>query len=371
MARTHDVVVLGATPAGFAAAYYLARQKLDVSVMDAPAPCVECPLSDWSPKGLIGVAGLPPGLGKRSGAAAFSRVCYHSVQLNQQVEHRSRGTLGHFVRAGQLVQALRSACRAAGVRTYAGATSPAIRLEEDHVELIGSNHLTGRLLIVAQSRPNDVLGELAMPLRTVPNATLVAAGVDVPLRARSARSLAGALHVVELPERSELGAFFAVRDMLHLRVISNSPASGTRVAELSSMVARLQQARLIPADLALGRATGAVWRPPAGVALELETHVAKRCLLAGTAGGFAESITGQALAPSVRSALLAAKVAAEALKARDVQGELMKFKTVWRRSLADSLRPPNTSLHMLLPLLFVNERIVAKFTRALLYGENI
>jgi hypothetical protein len=62
---------------------------------------------------------------------------------------------------------------------------------------------------------------------------------------------------------------------------------------------------------------------------------------------------------------------AAALARPRVQDELMRFKTAWRKTLADYLRPPNTSLQMLLPLLFVNRQIVPKFTRALLLGENI
>lgn len=371
MIRMHDVSILGATPAGLAAAYHLAKHKLQVAVVDAPAPSVECPLSDWVPKGFFDWPGLPPTLAKDCKAVAFSNVTYHSVKLEQQVEFRSRTALGHFVQAGAVTKALRAACTKAGARVRASTTSPAIRLEEDHVGLVGTCHVEAAMLIIAQSRPNDVLSELAMPLRTVPAGNLVVAGLDIPIKPATAKKLAGTLHVVELPERSELGVYFAVGSDMHLRVISNSPASGNRAVELSQMLSRLQQHGLIPADLAVGRAKGAVWRPPAGVALELETHVAKRCLLAGTAGGFAESITGQSLSASVRSALLAAKAAADALGGKDVQNELMKFKTSWRRTLADSLRPPNTSLHMLLPLLFVNERIVSKFTRALLYGENI
>ena len=73
------------------------------------------------------------------------------------------------------------------------------------------------------------------------------------------------------------------------------------------MLAALQAAELVPAKLSLGRARGAVWLPPAGVALELETHVAKRCLLIGTAGGFTEAVTGQTLAVLLLSALLGSK----------------------------------------------------------------
>jgi 2-polyprenyl-6-methoxyphenol hydroxylase-like FAD-dependent oxidoreductase len=368
-----DIAILGATPAGLAAAHHLVAKRFDVVVVDTPPQSTECPLADWLPRGFFRLAGLPKGLARNCKATEFSRVAYHNVTLDRQVDYRARTAAGHFARTSALTRSFRAAAAKAGAKLRTTRTSPAIRLEEDLVQLVGSTQVRARLLLITHSRPNDVLSELALPLRTVPGSSLVAAGLDVPLRGRKGlgKDVAGALHVVELPERSELGAFFLTGNVLHLRVISNSPAAGTRAAELSAMVNGLQQAGVLPADLPLGRAKGAVWRPPAGVALELETHVAKRCLLAGTAGGFAESITGQSLWSSVCSALIAADVAANALKSDEPQGVLMGYKTLWRRSLADRLRPPNTSLQMLLPLLFVNQRIVSKFTRALLYGENI
>lgn len=371
MKHLYDIAVLGATPAGLAAAYYLAKKKCDVAVMDAPQQPTESPLADWLPRTFFRISALPRGLLGASKAQPFTRVRFHNAALDKEVEYRARPAAGHFVRMASLVKGLRAMAGKAGVRVVSTSTSPAIRLDEDHVELLGSRQVRARLLLIAHNRPNDVLGELAMPLRAVPGAPLLVAALDVPLSSRRGRSLGGTLHVVELPERTELGMFFLTGNVLHLRVISNSVASGTRAAELSGMLTGLQQANVLPASLSLGRAKGAVWSPPAGVALELETHVAKRCLLTGTAGGFVESITGQSVAPSVRSALLAADTALEALRSANPQGTLMKYKTSWRRSLADYLRPPNTSLHMLLPLLFVNQRIVSKFTRALLYGENI
>ena len=127
----------------------------------------------------------------------------------------------------------------------------------------------------------------------------------------------------------------------------------------------------MPADLSLRGARAAVWRPPSGEALDLETHAAKRCLLLGTAGGFADSVTGQTLYPSVRSAAVAAKAAAAALTAGDPQDALMRYKNDWRKLLADSLRSPSTSVDMLMPLLMTNRQLVGKFTRAVFYGQNI
>jgi hypothetical protein len=82
-------------------------------------------------------------------------------------------------------------------------------------------------------------------------------------------------------------------------------------------------------------------------------------------------VTGQTLFPSVRSAAIAAAAASAAIDAKDPQDALMSYKNEWRKLLADSLRPPSTSVDMLMPLLMANRRLVGKFTKAVLYGQNI
>ncbi|MCD6304178.1 MAG: FAD-dependent oxidoreductase, partial [Planctomycetes bacterium] len=323
MSNLHDVLILGASPAGLAAAYYLAGKGADVFVLDAPRQNTECPLYDWLPRTFFRRAYLPPDLADKARARTFARVLYHNAALDSEVEYRARTAAGYFVHAPHLVKALRSAATGAGARIRTAKSFPSIDLKEETVELVGPQTVRGRILMIAQNRPNDILGELAMPLRSVPEGNLLIAALDVPLGGRKASFPAergGVLHVVELPERTELGLFFRADGVLHLRVISNSAASGMRAAELSGMVNGLQRKGLLPGGLPLSKAQGAVWAPPAGVALELETHVAKRCVLVGTAGGFAESITGQTLAPSIRSAILAADVVLSALASSDPQG---------------------------------------------------
>ena len=372
MPKLYDVAILGATVAGYAAAYRLAKDGVSAVVIDAPGQAVESPLYDWVGKSFFSLGGLPKSLTTKSGAVAFRESCYHSADLSMTAPHRSRTVAGHFVQTARLIKALRGEARAAGAAVRSSKTFPAIDLQENRVCLFGSTQVHAKMLLIAQGRPSDIISELALPVRTVPHGSLTVAALDVPLTDPGAAAQVGkALHVVQLPERTELGMYFAAGETLHVRVVSSSPAAGTRAAELSKMLADLQGADLLPGRLPLGRARGAVWHPPAGVALELETHVAKRCLLIGTAGGFVEAVTGQTLVASVRSALLGAEAARDALKAKDCQEALMSFKTVWRRSLADFIRPPNTSLQMLLPLLFANKRIIGRFTAALLEGKNI
>lgn len=373
MSQLYDIAVLGATPAGCAAAYYLARKKLRVALIDSPRTSSECPLSDWAPREFFSLPHLPKGLARDCRAVKFTGIHYHNADLNKEVKFVARATAGYFVRWGQLTKVLSAAATAAGARLCTMVNRPAIHLGEESVRLLSSSQVTAKILLIAQGSPHDVLGDLALPVRTVQRSSFVAAGLDIPM---GAKALAGGrmgdgLHVVESKEQSELGMFFQSDGSLHVRVVSSSVATGTRAAELVGMMAGLQKAGILPPNLPLDRAKGAVWYPPAGEALELETHVAKRSVLAGTAGGFADTITGQTLTPSVRSAILAADAAIAALGAKDPQDALMRFKSDWRKELADYLRPPSTSLHMLLPLLFVNQRIVTKFTRALLYGESI
>ena len=372
MAHLYDIGVLGASPAGWAAAYYLARKKCDVVLVGTPSQAAECPLADWVAADFFRLPNLPRSLAGRCRAEPFRSVHYHNANLSRHVNHSSRSYAGYFVQTDSLNRALRDAARKAGAAASTSSKRLRVQLEEDFVRLVDGRETRAKLLLIVHNRPNDVIRDLSLPVRTVPESHLLAAGLDVPLTSRTWKGrLRGALHVVESSEGTELGMFFLVASVLHLRIVSSSRASGTRAAELSQMVARLQDEQILPAELSLGKARGAVWRPPAGVALELESHVTKRCLLAGTAGGFADTITGHTLLPSVLSALLAADAALKALKSRGVQETLMGFKTSWRESLADYLRPPNTSLQMLLPLLFVNQKIVGRFTRALLNGENI
>ncbi len=372
MTKLYDIAILGATPAGFAAAAYLASAGRDVVVLDGPRRPVESPLADWVPRDFFRAEDLPSGLSRKCRAKPFRRLRFHDATLQRSVKHSFRADAGHFVQTEDLAESLRKAATEAGAQVRRSRGHPAIRLCEDQVVLLATRQARSRLLIIAQDNPTEIISDLALPVRNVPRQQLVVAALDVPLEHdRHAESLGDELHIVEFPERSEMGLLFRTASAIHVRVVSHSAAPGSRAEELSELVGKLQTAEILPADMPLNKARGAVWHPPAGMALELESHVAKRCLLTGTAGGFADSISGQTLWPSVCAALLAGRVADEALDSDNVQDKLTDYKTSWRSALAERLRPPNTSLRMILPLLFVNKRILPKFTRALLFGEPL
>ncbi|MBL7219543.1 MAG: hypothetical protein ISS69_05485 [Phycisphaerae bacterium] len=374
MAKVFDIAILGGTPAGLAAGYLLARDGLSVVLVDSPAEGDESPLTDWAPASLFNLGGMPKSLPKKCSATPFRSVRYHSVDFNRQAEYRGRSVLGYFLHPAKLCKALAVEARKAGVSLRKANALPGVELQESGVVLSGSCKSKARLLLFVAGSASEAIGHMALPNGGTFTSQLTVTGLDIPLTAVMAREINDkSLNVVETPNRSDLGMYFVSGDTLHARVMSESPGKEPGVGELSDLIVGLRNAGLLPGRLALGKAGGALWKPQAGVAMEMSSHTAKRCLLAGSAGGFAAAVTGQTLYPSIHSSLLAARCAAAVLAKGDkkIQEHLGVFKTSWRKALGPYLRPPDASLQMLVPLLFANKRVVPRFTRSLLNGNKI
>ncbi len=372
MSEVHDIAVLGADPAGSVAAGLLARQGLRVVLVDCPADPCHCPLGDWVPKEFWDLAGLGDHAQKASRAAPFRTVRYHDAKLARQTEVALRPSAGSFLRHEQLSAALLDAARKAGAKVCRLPQRPLVRLGEESVLLTGAGDVTARMLLISHGSPHEAAAQLSLTGRSAGRGSFTAAALEAPLPAPQARkNLEGVLSVAACRQRGKLGLFFAQAGVLHARLIWSAGEGAAPAAELTAFLAGLQEEGLLPRELDLKAARGAVWRPPAGEALDLETHSTKRCLLLGTAGGFADSISGQTLYPSVRSASAACRAAVAALQSKDPQEELLRYKNEWRKLLAGSLRPPSTSVDMLVPLLMSNQKLAQKFTRALLLGEGI
>jgi hypothetical protein len=374
MAKVFDIAILGGAPAGLAAGYHLAKSGLSVVLVDSPADGQESPLRDWAPASLFALDGVPKSLAKKCSATPFRAVRYHNVDFTKQAQHSGRSILGYFLHPAKLCKALAAEARKAGVSLRKTTQSPHVELQEGGVVLSGSCKSKARLLLFIGGSASAAVGHLAMPNGGAFRSQLSVAGLDIPLTPAVAKGITDkSLNLIETPNRSDLGMFFVTGGALHARVMSESSGKVPGVEELSGLLSGLCDAGILPGRLSLGKADGAIWRPQAGVAMEMNSHAAKRCLLAGSAGGFAAAVTGQTLYPSIHSALLAAKCASAVLDQGDenIQEHLSVFKTSWRKTLGLYLSPPDASLQMLVPLLFANKKVVPRFTMALLNGDKI
>ncbi len=386
MPKTYDMAVLGGTAAGYVAAITLAKKGHDVAVLARPpaySPGVqtESLLADWIPADVFGIC---PALRQARSYAIdrpFRAVHFHSADLNRHAVYRSRTTLGFTLLQPRLIKALASAARRAGVRCIRLEKNPQINLQETVVVLNEKasppREFRAALLLVAEGGPSEAMSRLSMPARNAPAGKVTICELTVRLRPSDRKSIDKDVHIVAFAGGEQFGMFFQTSSGLHVRIVYLAEAASHGAEELVRFIRNLQQAGLIPESMDLSKATAAVWHPPGAAALEMDTHTAKRSLLIGTAGGFASAITGATLAPSILSALVAADVADRALRspqdaARDrLQETLADFKDQWRDTLADRIRPPGTSLQMMLPMALTNKAMTARFAKAFLYGENI
>jgi flavin-dependent dehydrogenase len=154
----------------------------------------------------------------------------------------------------------------------------------------------------------------------------------------------------------------------HQACLTLMTGDGSAAAQLADLCKAAAAAGLLPSG-----SGAAVTAAPnlGGAALELESHVGKRCLLVGDAGGFVSAFSHEGLYPALRSGWLAAESAARSLDAPVLQDELATFSSLWRTNLADYLHAPNTDLALLLPMVFSNLRMAQRLAQAFLLGQAL
>ena len=150
----------------------------------------------------------------------------------------------------------------------------------------------------------------------------------------------------------------------------------------------LQRANLLPEGIPPEKGPRYQWFQSSS-ALTRSTHVGKRELVFGSAGGFFSSISGEELYPELWSARCVADCLDAALDATHFQDALARFDTEgkenslqggapsgaepfggWRGELAGYIADPGENLEMLFPMIFNNPRLAKTFARSLLCGTN-
>lgn len=362
-ASEFDLVIIGAGPAGSSAALQACREGLRPLLLDREKFPRAIACTGW-----IGPTGVKLcrefGLDARAAKATpFSGLRLISWDLARRTDVDDEQLSGWLVDRDAFDHALLAAARAAGATTRLGVAAERLSLGEDAagVHLADGTIVRAKVLILADG----------LHSRLAAAANLTAAG-SAPAVPRCAY-----LQIAQPNDKPGLEVIIGDQRSGQLATLVRGPKSlrlsllvrGAGVEPESLLVPFLERAvraGLLPAGKL---PPPQVRASPAGVALDLETHVGKRCLLVGDAGGFVSAFSNEGVFPAMRSGETAARVAAAAVKARVLQDELASFSDVWRTDLADYIRMPNTDLSLLLPLVFSNAQMSRRVARAFLLGQ--
>lgn len=370
-----DILILGAGPAGAAAALFAARQGLAGTVLERNARPPGGTWLEWlHPNGqrLLADAGV-----SMQGAirGIIQSVRFVDIAQGGDIVAPLDEAIT-VVDGGQLTAAVLDAAQAAGATLVADAEVTAVETGEHAVTMRTSDGrcFSGRFFVAADGCNSLAAGAFGLDVdaATGTAATGCQSLFTKPVVAGDSTHT-DAIELAWIVTSEDLDSFgyvFGVDDVLATGAVA--PASGSDpVARFDLALAQWQGAGILPEGIDLARARPAVRQIPRGAALDFETHVAKHGLLIGDAGGFVSAASLEGLYPAIGSARLAVDACATALKADHPQDMLIEFDARWRQEMVEYLRLPNTDLRFLLPLVFANERMAVRLANALLGGTSL
>ena len=370
----HDLVIIGAGPAGATAAALLAGGEGSVLLVDAaPLPRAESQ-TVW-----VSALALPLlekiGLDAEAvGGRPFTDMTFYNADLSKSAKPRSQKAPGYVVRRGAFDAALLRAALDAGAELRTQWPVTRINLSEEHVELTAENgdSLRGRMLLAAMGHGSE-LTERITKSRQVPTPHQWTAKVEVEVEVdlpKPAQAGDSASVILGLDRPGAFGLLLTSGS--HLAVSVCGRGGGEEgIGLLMSLCQRLHEQGILGLDLAAEAARASVVSSPAGLALEMDSHVAKLALIIGDAGGFVSATSQEGIYPAMWSARLAVEVLERALDSKHSQDVLMEFDSKWRMAMADYLRPPNTDIQFLLPLIFSNQPMADRMGAAFFLGQGI
>lgn len=359
----YDVAVVGGGPAGAVAALRAAQHQANVLLVEREKLPATHAWAGWlGPAGaaLCKECGLSP---RKAGATELVGLRLHSWDLTRTARVADPDLRGWLVDRVAFGQALLKQAVGAGADNLYRVEVQDLHLGEDRavLHLSGGRDVAAKVVLIADgvTSPTGRMANLVCAAQqpAVPRAVFV--NYETKDKATELDVVIGASRAGQLATIVRLGSLVC----LSLVTRVTEPPIEQQFREFCDNAVRHG---LLPAGVP---AEPLQRLCPGGVALDMDTHVGKRCLLIGEAGGFVAAFSNEGIYPAMRSGWIAADTALRALQAEVLQDELASFGVAWRGELADYLRMPNTDLSLLVPLVFNNEQMSRRIARAFLLGQ--
>jgi flavin-dependent dehydrogenase len=371
--KVYDVLVFGAGPAGAASALFASDRGLKTAVVDRGSPIAERSQLEWfHPQG----ADLLAKCGVDHREAVLDSI--ESVRfVDAACAHEVRAAIGkkiEIVDSARLTEGMLARAAANGAEVLSGQVT-AVRTKEKTASLImqDGGHFTGKVLIAADGSRSLACRSFGLEreLETARRTVCCQAVVDQrgPKKRGGERTAAELTLLLASEDFSAFGYCFVAGDAKIIGLVAPAALGDVR-AEYAGAVSRWKDGGVLPADVDPARLTPQVREVPRGLALDYDTHVGKNALFVGDAGGYVAAVSHEGLYPAIWSASLAVDVCGIALGSTHAQDALTSFDSRWRGEMADYLRPPNSDLRFLLPLIFSNQRMAEKLVQAFFFGTN-
>lgn len=366
----HDVLVVGAGVSGTAAAALLARTGCDVLLLEAEKQGSVDPGSDCVNPGaevILQEAGVSV---SKLLKHRLERCVLFSADFGCSMEANLPAAPVYVVRHADLIQALLEPFQ----KSATGCFQDQARVERLHLGeeaviayLPGGRSVSARLLVVATGAGRALVNQIDFAGGTTHELGGLGLRYCCPADRRATETRMD--YVLGLGDPWSVGYRLSYVGGLTVGVFSERSAE-VAAASLREMSAMFCSRGLLPEEWQSFASEATPYPSPAGLSLVMESHVAKRTLVIGRAGGFVASYTHETIHPCLWSAKLACEAIVKALPCANIQDRLGGFERLWRTELAGQLRPPNTDPQSILPLVFSNQQMADKLVESFHLGTK-
>jgi flavin-dependent dehydrogenase len=357
---SYDIMVYGAGVSGSVAGMLLAGHGLDVVMIDTGQ--VREPVYDW-----LSCAGADllrqVGVDLNSLDQQIIRTAvFHDHDLSQSATATGQDPCAMIINRSQLVSHLWADASRNGAKLVDAGNAITLETQENGIIAHGAEAepIQARFLVCADGAAGSWMRREQVPDRWIATAT-------TPTENESD----AAMHwMLGMNRRRQLAQWWQALGQHVFRL--HACGQEQEVVESARQLMKSAQAQgVLDIDENFDTVPIHCAPQPARWAIEFESHVGKRSLEIGEAGGFVAAASRESIYPAAWSAKLAADILVEAASKSHPQDDLRRFSKSWRSTMAEYLQPPNTDLHFLLPLVFSNQQMANRMAYSFWHGQSI
>ncbi len=367
----HDVLIVGAGVTGSTAAALLVRAELDVALLETRHDGDLDEVTDWVNPHAASILGSASISDSTLPGEPIERCTFYSADLVKSIEPAIPQPPPCLVERAELIRTIRGSVAAvSSACLHEGADVLTVQAGEDMVvaSLADGRRFFGRLLLIASGHGSRLPEQIGSPAFPDNQPNLHTASYHCPLDGRSEPSTID--FVLGIDREAGIGYRLSRGGFLTVGVCTRAAPSET-IACLVALSERFERLGLLPSCWREHARRVVSASSPAGASLLMDSHVTKRTLLIGRAGGFVASHTNEAIYPCMWSARLACEVVCEAIQSRNPQDKLRDFERLWRTELAAHLRSPNADPASILPLVLSNQQMANNMLESFYLGTNL
>jgi flavin-dependent dehydrogenase len=360
---TYDVMILGAGVAGATAGALLANRGLRVVLVERDRhQRRRQPRPDWITRPALAMLDTLQVSAPKLLSSPLTGGTFHSADLSKSTETLEEPPPAFRVDYAEWVRRIIDRAAEAGAHLVSGRAPADLVPGEDEVMASFKQHepVRARFLLLAD-------GVKGRPGAHAPKgARWIAQLCSSAARFRTDNHMHW---VLGLDTGRSLVAwwFDQKRVVVHCWAEGSDESVRTR---LQTFLPRAHERGLLPARVVADERRITLRPTPAVSALEMDSHVGKRTLKIGDAGGFVAAGSREGIYPAMWSASLAAEVLLDAADSKQPQDVLQGFSARWRTTMAEYLGTSDIDTPFLIPLVFSNQQMARRMASAFWRSEK-